>query len=220
MDPIMDRIPGVKMLFFVGREIPAYAEDCCRLVTFCSSSAPPVALTDDDDAAIYFSSGTTGFPKAILHKHRSLISACMTEQHHHGQTRSDVFLCIPPLYHTGAKMHWFGSLVSASKAVLLRGVKPEWILRAVTEEKCTIVWLLVPWCAGSAGGHRNGADQPEPLLLGSVAVDAHRRATGSAQPDPPVAENLPAPSVRYQLRPFRIHWSRLRPPGGGEYCTK
>ena len=63
MDPIMDRIPGVKMLFFVGREIPAYAEDCCRLVTFCSSSAPPVALTDDDDAAIYFSSGTTGFPR-------------------------------------------------------------------------------------------------------------------------------------------------------------
>ena len=77
MDPIMDRIPGVKMLFFVGREVPAYAEDCCRLVTFCSSSAPPVALTDDDDAAIYFSSGTTGlsqghpaqapFPHQCLH---------------------------------------------------------------------------------------------------------------------------------------------------------
>ena len=42
-------------------------------------------------------------------------------------------LCIPPLYHTGAKMHWFGSLITAGKAVLLRGVKPEWILRAVTE---------------------------------------------------------------------------------------
>ena len=48
----------------------------------------------------------------------------MTEQHHHGQTKDDVFLCIPPLYHTGAKMHWFGSLISGSKAVLLRGVKP------------------------------------------------------------------------------------------------
>jgi acyl-CoA synthetase (AMP-forming)/AMP-acid ligase II len=42
-------------------------------------------------------------------------------------------------------MHWFGSLISGSKAVLLRGVKPEWIFRAVSEEKCTIVWLLVPW---------------------------------------------------------------------------
>ena len=180
MDPIMDRIPGVKMLFFVGREVPAYAEDCCRLVTFCSSSAPPVALTDDDDAAIYFSSGTTGFPKAILHKHRSLISACMTEQHHHGQPRSDVFLCIPPLYHTGAKMHWFGSLVSASKAVLLRGVKPEWILRAVTEEKCTIVWLLVPWCQDLLEAIETGR-----INLSHYYLEQWRLMHIGAQPVPP-----------------------------------
>ena len=73
------------------------------------------------------------------------MSSCYTEMKHHGQTRGDNFLCIPPLYHTGAKMHWFGSLLSGSKAVLLRGVKPEWILKTVSEEKITIVWLLVPW---------------------------------------------------------------------------
>ena len=145
MDAIADKIPGVKMMFFIGRDKPDYTEDCIRLMGFCSSSAPPVALCEDDYAAIYFSSGTTGFPKAILHNHRALISSCETEQAHHGQTREDVFLCIPPLYHTGAKMHWFGSLISGGRAVLLRGVKPEWILRAITEEKCTIVWLLVPW---------------------------------------------------------------------------
>ena len=145
MDTIADKIPGVKTMFFVGKNGPAYTEDGMRLMGFCSSSAPPVDLTEDDYAAIYFSSGTTGFPKAILHNHRSLVCACRTEQNHHSQSRDDVFLCIPPLYHTGAKMHWFGSLMSGSKAVLLRGVKPEWILRAVTEEKCTIVWLLVPW---------------------------------------------------------------------------
>ena len=145
MDLIQGQIPGVKMQFFVGKNGPAYTEDCLRLTGFCSSSAPPVALEETDDAAIYFSSGTTGFPKAILHNHRALVHACLTEQNHHSQTRKDVFLCIPPLYHTGAKMHWFGSLVSGSKAVLLRGVKPEWILRSVTEEQCTIVWLLVPW---------------------------------------------------------------------------
>ena len=50
-----------------------------------------------------------------------------------------------PLYHTGAKMHWFGSLLSCSRAVLLRGVKPEWILKAISDEAATIVWLLVPW---------------------------------------------------------------------------
>ena len=42
-------------------------------------------------------------------------------------------------------MHWFGSLYTGSRAVLLKGNSPEAIFRAVSEERCTIVWLLVPW---------------------------------------------------------------------------
>ena len=112
----------------MGEGCPGFAEDYHQLSANCSSQPPGIKITDDDDAAIYFSSGTTGFPKAILHKHRSLVHASIVEQKHHGQTKDDVFLCIPPLYHTGAKMHWFGSLLTGGKAVLLRGVKPEWIL--------------------------------------------------------------------------------------------
>ncbi|HHV65468.1 MAG TPA: acyl--CoA ligase [Peptococcaceae bacterium] len=145
IEAIYNDIPKVRMLFFSGENRPLFAENYDRLTANCSSEAPSVELSEDDDAAIYFSSGTTGFPKAILHTHRSLVSACYTELNHHGQKRDDNFLCIPPLYHTGAKMHWFGSLLSGSKAVLLRGVKPEWILKTVSEEKITIVWLLVPW---------------------------------------------------------------------------
>ena len=137
IDSIANDIPDVKTMFYVGKNGPSYSEDCCAMMNFCSSEAPPIMLQEEDHAAIYFSSGTTGFPKAILHNHESLIHSCRVEQAHHGQTKDDCFLCIPPLYHTGAKMHWFGSLLSGSKAVLLRGVKPEWILRAVTEEKCT-----------------------------------------------------------------------------------
>ena len=102
-------------------------------------------MNDDDDAAIYFSSGTTGFPKAILHNHESLMQAAKEEQKQHGQTKEHVLKCIPPLYHTGAKMHWFGSLLTGGKAVLLKGTSPETILQAVSEEHCTIVWVLLAW---------------------------------------------------------------------------
>ena len=180
MDAIANQIPDVKTCFFVGKNGPEYTEDCISLMNSCSSSAPPVALTADDDAAVYFSSGTTGFPKAILHKHRSLTHACMTEQNHHGQTREDVFLCIPPLYHTGAKMHWFGSLLSGSKAVLLRGVKPEWILRAVTEERCTIVWLLVPWAQDLLDAIESGK-----VDLSRCRLNQWRLMHIGAQPVPP-----------------------------------
>ena len=145
VESIAESIGDDRLLLYIGDGCPSFAESYTSFVTESPSSNPNVPLTEDDYAAIYFSSGTTGFPKAILHKHRALIHSCRVEQAHHGQTHDDVFLCIPPLYHTGAKMHWFGSLISGSKAVLLKGTKPEYILDAVSKEKCTIVWLLVPW---------------------------------------------------------------------------
>ena len=145
MEEICDRIPQVRHLFYVGEDCPTFADSYNEMIGFCSSKDPHIPLTDDDYGAIYYSSGTTGFPKAILHKHRSLMHAAQVEQHHHSQTHDDVFLCIPPLYHTGAKMHWFGSFLVGGKAVLLKGTRPEWILKAVSDEHCTIVWLLVPW---------------------------------------------------------------------------
>ncbi|HUM82483.1 MAG TPA: class I adenylate-forming enzyme family protein [Lachnospiraceae bacterium] len=145
VEEIADRISQNRLLFFYGDACPRFAEDYTKLTVNCPSRDPRILITDEDDAAIYFSSGTTGFPKAILHNHESLMHAAKCEQKHHGQTRKDVFLCIPPLYHTGAKMHWFGSLISGSRAVLLKGTKPKEILDAVSRERCTIVWLLVPW---------------------------------------------------------------------------
>ncbi len=179
IDAIKEDIESIKKLF-VGKNGPEYSEDCWSLMNYCSTSAPPVMLKETDLAAIYFSSGTTGFPKAILHNHKAVTCSAITEQKHHGQTEDDIFLCIPPLYHTGAKMHWFGSLVSGSKAVLLRGVKPEWILRTVTEEKCTIVWLLVPWAQDILDCIDSGR-----ICLDDYLISQWRLMHIGAQPVPP-----------------------------------
>jgi len=145
VEEILHKIPFVKNCFYVGEDCPSFADSYDTLIEYCSTSSPSIFIQDSDEAAIYFSSGTTGFPKAIIHAHEALMHSCKVEQAHHGQTKDDVFLCIPPLYHTGAKMHWFGSLISGSRGVILRGASPEWILRTASEERCTIVWLLVPW---------------------------------------------------------------------------
>ncbi len=180
LEPILPDLGRVRQWFYVGNHTPAFAESYRELVMYCTIEPPPVHLELCDLAAIYFSSGTTGFPKAILHNHKALFSSCLTEQHHHGQTHEDVFLCIPPLYHTGAKMHWFGSLATGGKAVLLRGVSPQWILRAVTEEKCTIVWLLVPWAQDILDAIEDGRVNLDDYLL-----DQWRLMHIGAQPVPP-----------------------------------
>ena len=177
---IREQIPKIKIKLFLGVGCPAFAESYYELTASCSSIAPKIKISDDDDAAIYFSSGTTGFPKAILHLHRALMISCEVEMNHHRQTRQDNFLCIPPLYHTGAKMHWFGSFLSGSRAVLLRGVRPEWILRAVSEEQITIVWLLVPWAQDILDAIERGD-----INLKDYKLDQWRLMHIGAQPVPP-----------------------------------
>jgi acyl-CoA synthetase (AMP-forming)/AMP-acid ligase II len=137
----------MKDIIFVGPKDsrPDYAEQFEDFAAEGSEENPGVDIHLFDEAALYFTSGTTGTPKPILLTHRNLESACYIENRHHGTTHEDTFLCIPPLYHTGAKMHWFGSFIVGGKSVILKGVKPGWILEAVSEEQATIVWLLVPW---------------------------------------------------------------------------
>ena len=180
IEEIADDISVNRLLIYTGSGVcPPFAEDYLDMTSEASSRSPGIALTDQDDAAIYFSSGTTGFPKAILHNHESLMHAARCEQAHHGQTRDDVFLCIPPLYHTGAKMHWFGSFLVGGKTILLKGTKPSTVLRAVSEEKCTIVWLLVPW----AQDILNALDSGE-LKLADYQLDQWRLMHIGAQPVP------------------------------------
>ena len=180
IEAICDRLPRIKSFIYVGCDCPSFAESYADLVSYCSSKSPSVPLCDEDEAAIYFSSGTTGFPKAIVHLHRSLMHSCIVEQKHHGQTRDDVFLCIPPLYHTGAKMHWFGSFLVGGKAVLLRGVKPEWIISVASSEKCSIVWLLVPWAQDILDAIERGE-----IKLDEYDLSHWRLMHIGAQPVPP-----------------------------------
>ena len=180
VEEICHKVPKIKMWIYAGDDCPAYAESYDKLVTYCSTKTPDVDICDDDNAAIYFSSGTTGFPKAILHSHKALVHSAKTEQNHHGQTREDTFLCIPPLYHTGAKMHWFGSLLAGSKAVLLKGTEPKYILNAVSNEECTIVWLLVPWAQDILDAIDRGK-----IDISELKLDQWRLMHIGAQPVPP-----------------------------------
>ena len=180
VEQIADQMPRVKTRIYVGGDCPVFAESYHHLVRLCIAESPAIKMLPEDEAAIYFSSGTTGFPKAIVLQHRCLLHSCAVEQAHHGQTKDDTFLCIPPLYHTGAKMHWFGSFLVGGRAVLLKGVKPEWILRAVSEERCTIVWLLVPW----AQDILDAVDRGD-VKLSDYALDQWRLMHIGAQPVPP-----------------------------------
>ena len=178
------------------------------MIRYCSSQR---WLCEDDIGAIIFF-GHHRLPQGIPPRHKALTAALTGKTC--GQTHEDVFLCIPPLYHTGAKMHWFGSLVSCSRAVLLKGTKPEWIMNAISQEKCTIVWLLVPWAQDLLDAIDRGD-----VNLDKLQTRQLRLMHIGAQPVPPSLVGrwcVPHPPVRHQLWPQRIHRAGLRTPGRGK----
>ncbi|MFO7739666.1 MAG: AMP-binding protein [Desulfatiglandaceae bacterium] len=182
IDTVRDDLKTITDYVFLGSsEIrPDYAQAFETFIDTGSSKSPNVTVDLLDEAGLYFTSGTTGTPKPILLTHRNLEFACIIENRHHNQTHKDNFLCIPPLYHTGAKMHWFGNFIVGAPAVILKGVKPQWILEAVSEEKVTIVWLLVPWAQDILVGIENGE-----IKLADYNLDQWRLMHIGAQPVPP-----------------------------------
>jgi acyl-CoA synthetase (AMP-forming)/AMP-acid ligase II len=193
IEDIANKIKKNTLLYFVGDQTPTYAEDYYRQAANFPSDAPKILIQDTDDGAIYFSSGTTGFPKAILLKHEALSQSARMEAIHHATTKNDTFLCIPPLYHTGAKMHWFGSLYTGSRAVILKGNSPEAIMSAVSNEGCTIVWLLVPWAQDILAALDSGR-----IKLENYRTSQWRLMHIGAQPVPPSL-------IRHWLKYFPNH---------------
>ncbi len=171
----------VEKYIFVGeKEItPEFAVWYKDIFSLSDITEPKIDICLTDDAAVYFTSGTTGDPKGVLLTHRNLEFSCYIENHHHAQTHQDCFLCIPPLYHTGAKMHWFGNFIVGARSVILKGIEPKWILEAVSEEKVTVVWLLVPWALDILFAIESGE-----LKLSQFKLDQWRLMHIGAQPVP------------------------------------
>ena len=136
-----------------------------------ASSAPlEIPLSAADECAIYFTSGTTGTPKAVLHAHRSLMVACITEATNHEWKPHDRNLMMSPLYHL-AIGHLLGGLITGAANVLLtEKIKPDIVVETLAKEKCTLVFLLVPWALDILGAFDTGELDPTDYDLSNLRL--------------------------------------------------
>jgi len=180
VEAIRDGLATIEEYIFVGDYCPDSMTGFEETLSRAIPDPVTIELEDEDGCGLYFTSGTTGTPKSILLTHRNMEFAAIVEQKHHHQTHEDNFILIPPLYHTGAKMHWFGSLLVGGRATLLNEITPESIFEAIDREKGTIVWLLVPWVQDILSALDRGELEKDVYDLSSL-----RLMHIGAQPVPP-----------------------------------
>ncbi|MCU0595325.1 MAG: acyl--CoA ligase [Desulfobacterota bacterium] len=151
------------------------------LVRNGSPQSVPVAVSDEDDCALYFTSGTTGAPKPVLHAQEALMSVAATEASNHSFVSVDRFLMMPPMYHL-AIGHLLAVMLAGGCSVLLtEQISPRFIVETVAKERVTVVFLLVPWAVDLL----NALDRKE-VKIEEYDLSCWRRTFMGAQPIPPV----------------------------------
>jgi len=99
------------------------------------------AATVDPDAVtfIMYTSGTTGFPKGVMHGHK-LIRNVEERGYRMGMSHNDVILNYLPLFHAfGYSEGALLSLITGAKQVLTRGFDPDECLDLIVAERATVI---------------------------------------------------------------------------------
>jgi len=181
--PIQSELKSVNDYIFVGKDAPKGARKYEELLAEAPVAPVDAGLTGDDDCAIYFTSGTTGTPKATLLNHRNMTATAMHENYAHRETSRDNFLLLQPLYHTGGKMHWFGFLIAGGRCTMVTGgetITPKLIMETISRERITEVMLLVPWIQDLVTSMDKGE-----IKLEDYDVSSWKLMHSGAQPIPP-----------------------------------
>jgi acyl-CoA synthetase (AMP-forming)/AMP-acid ligase II len=181
--PLQSQLKTVNEYIFIGQDAPKSAREYEKLLIAAPVESVDAGLTGDDRCAVYFTSGTTGTPKATLLSHRNMSATAMHENYAHRDSSRDYFLLLQPLYHTGGKMHWFGFLIAGGRCTIVTGgekITARLILETISRERITEVMLLVPWIQDLVTSMDKGE-----IKLEDYDVSCWKLMHSGAQPIPP-----------------------------------
>ncbi|MCJ7593291.1 MAG: acyl--CoA ligase, partial [Desulfobacterales bacterium] len=143
MSAIRPQLPTVRDFICIGSF--AGMDEMEALIEKASFVPPDIEIRDDDACALYFTSGTTGDPKPVLHVHKNLMCVALNEATNERWEQRDSLLMMPPFYHL-AIGHLLGCMLAGGRAVLLtEQVTPRFIFENISKERLSLAFLLVPW---------------------------------------------------------------------------
>jgi long-chain acyl-CoA synthetase len=140
VNSILPHLDGVSDLICLDEQVEGMV-NYEQLIEDYPPDEPTEEVTPDDPAALYYTSGTTGFPKGAIHTHRSLLAEI--EVHRESFSTEDVVLCVMPFFHVGGSAaHLFPAFTYGATCVILRAFDETAVLEAIDKSKITYVGLV------------------------------------------------------------------------------
>ena len=102
----------------------------------------PEKLDGDDLYRLMYTSGTTDYPKGVIHKYKNFYSKTIDQSKNLNLFEKDKLLIVGPMYHVGGidlpgvAILWLGGSL-----VINREFSPELVLQTIEKEKITGVWF-------------------------------------------------------------------------------
>ena len=121
---------------------PAWALDIEKLVV-THDEVPASRRGDEEMAGIFYTGGTTGFPKGVMQSHRAIWSSAMSALPEFYLKRESRYLHAAPMFHVADLAGSMAATLACSTHLMVQAFDPGLVLKLIQAQKITHT-LIVP----------------------------------------------------------------------------
>ena len=141
--PILAEAGSIRRAIYMGEaavppDMVSYEQLIAR-----SAPAPDAGRTGEDLAGIFYTGGTTGFPKGVMLPHRGLWASACASISALGVDRDSIYLHAAPMFHLADGAMTMAMLLAGGSHVMIPAFDPEQVLAAAERHRVSHL-LLVP----------------------------------------------------------------------------
>jgi long-chain acyl-CoA synthetase len=127
--------------WYIDEDTPAYAVNYHERVKLAPSTSPQIQVSENDIYAIMYTSGTTGKPKGVMHRHRDMVEQSLICNSIMRIRETERGLVTAPMFHCAELHCCFLPRVHAGAAnIILHQFDPKKVLEIIEQEKVTILF--------------------------------------------------------------------------------
>jgi acyl-CoA synthetase (AMP-forming)/AMP-acid ligase II len=140
VESIRHELDGVRTLICLDAEVEGmlnYEE----LIGRFPPDEPTDEIEADDPCILFYTSGTTGRPKAAIHTHRSMVADATLPHRRLGP--DDIVLCVMPFFHVGGlAAHLVAAFAAGATILIHKKFDESLVLEAIEKERLTYIFLV------------------------------------------------------------------------------